>query len=141
MRQVIGLEDLSEWLAGGGDAEARRGLGWAGRLMAQRLPQPADAIILAGRPDKYRGDQIALKILGQVLVDLLFGGLHVLEQLLQERIVEIGQLLDDAGPGLALPVPEILWQRDQIGGLAGPIAVGALADQIDIAGDLGFGPA
>ena len=83
MRQVVGLEDLGQGLTFGGDAEPFCGLARARRLVAQRLPQAAHAVILSGRADKDRDDQVALKILGQMLVDLLLRGLHVLEQLFQ----------------------------------------------------------
>ena len=39
--------------------------------LALAASQPPDAVILRRRPDKHRDNQIALKISGQVLVDLL----------------------------------------------------------------------
>ncbi len=141
MRQVIGLEDLGQRFACRGDAEPRRRIGRARRLVAQRLPQPAHAIILPRRAGEHRDDQVLLKILGQVLVDFLVRRLLVLEQLFQESVVEIGEFFDEAGAGGTLAFPEIVGERNQIGGLARAVAVGALADQIDIAGDFRLGPA
>ena len=106
MRQVIGLEHLRQRLALRRDAEPRRGL----------LPAPASrgaAPSTAGaRRNPARAEprntgtiRFFCKILGQVLVDLLLRGLHVFEQLLEQLVVEIGELFDEAGAGVALPGP------------------------------------
>ena len=68
-------------------------------------------------------------------VDLLLGRLDFLEQLLEQRIVKIGELFDQIGPGGAFLIPKTIRQLDQIRRLARPIVVSALTDQVDVAGD------
>ena len=103
--------------------------------MAQCLPKTAGAVILGRGAEKHRHDQVLLKILGQVLVNLFLRGLHILEQLLEQLVVEIGELLDELGAGFGLAVPEVIRQRDQVGGLARAVMIGTLADEIDITVD------
>ena len=107
------------------------------RLVAQRLPQPAHAVILQSGAEKHRHDQVAAPILPQLPVDLVLRGLHILEQLLQQLVVEIGELFDQPGARLALLAQKPVGQLDQVGGLAGLVFIGPLADQIDIAGRSG----
>ena len=135
VRQVERLEHLRHRLAVRLDAEAGGRLLRARRLMAQCLPKTAGAVILGRGAEKHRHDQVLLKILGQVLVNFFLRGLHILEQLLEQLVVEIGELLDELGAGFGLAVPEVIRQRDQVGGLARAVMVGTLADEIDIAVD------
>ena len=76
-----------------------------------------------------------------MLIDLLLRRLDLFQQLLEQGVVEIGELLDQTGARGALLIPKAVGQRDQIRGLPRPVAVGPLADQIDIAGNLRIGSA
>ncbi len=98
-------------------------------------------MVLPRGAEEHRHDQVLLQILRQVRIDILLRRLGVLEQLLEQRVVEIGELLDQFGAGLRLVVPETVGQRDQVGSLTRLVAVGALADQIDIAGNLALAAA
>src|SRR6266446_10537144 len=102
MRQMVGLEDLGQGLAFGGDAEPRRRLPRRRRLVAQGFPPAPNTMVREGGAEKHRHDLRTFQSAGQVLVDLFFWGLYVLEKLIEQRVVEIGQLLDQTGAGGSL---------------------------------------
>ena len=125
---MVGLDHLGQGLAFGSDAEPSGGLPRARRLVAQRLPQAADAPIRECRAEKHRHYLRPFEGAGQVLINFLLRRLGFLEQLFEQLIVKIGKLLDQAGAGRTFRVPEAAGQRDQVRGLARPIAVSAFAD-------------
>src|SRR6516162_1195381 len=141
MREIVRLENLRQRLALRCNAESLRRLLRLRCLMAQRLPQPPNSVICECRAEEYRYDLRASQRACQVAIDLVLRRLDLLQQLFQEGVVEIRQLLDEAGTGGPLLIPEIVGQRDQIRGLSRAVAIGAFADQVDIAGDLGIRPA
>ena len=130
-----GLEDARRRLARGGDAVARgRGSG-LGRLVAERLQEPAHAVLALGGTEEDGHEPVLLHGAREVLVDLGLVGDRVLEELLQERVVEIGECLEELLAALLLALLLVLRQGDQVRGAAGLVFVGALAHQIDVAGD------
>src|SRR5690606_1411181 len=90
---------------------------------------------LLGGADQHRHDQVLLDLLLEVLIDLFLRRDLVLEQLLQQRVVVVGDRLQQLLPRLLFPLDDAVRHRDQVGGLARLVAIGALADQVDIAGD------
>src|SRR6266700_1857399 len=132
---VIGLDDVRHRVAAVLDAEACGRGGGLRRLVAERLQEAAHAMLLPARAQHHRHDQIALQIVGEVFIDLLLGGLDILQELLQQLVVVVRELLDQARAGLALLVPETVGQLDEVRGLAGLVVVGALAHKVDVAGD------
>ena len=74
--------------------------------MAQRLPQPPYAMVGLPRAEKHRHDLRAFQGAGQVLVDLLLWRLDFFEQLLEQCVVEIGELFDQARCALRVPDPK-----------------------------------
>ena len=141
VRQVIGLEHLRQRLAFRSDPQPLGGLPGRRRLMAQRLPQPPYAKVRLPRAEKHRHHLRALQGAGQVLVDLLLGRFDLFEQLLEQGVVKIGELLDQPAARRPFLFPEPVGQRDKVRRLARSVTVGALADQVDIAGDLAIRPA
>ena len=107
--------------------------------MTQRLEQAAHAALLQRRAEEDRHDKVAAQSLRQVAVNLVFRRLYVLEQLLQKLVIEIGELLDEAGARHALLLEHVVGHLDQVGGVAGLVAIGALAHQVDIADRLALG--
>ena len=135
---MIGFDDLGHWLAGGGDAEPLgRGVR-SGRVMTQRLPEPAHSVILQPGTNQYRDNLASGDFLFQVLVDFFLRGLDVFEQLFEKLVVEIGEFLDQASAGIGFGIPEVRGQLNQVRSFTRLVFVGALAEQVDIAGDAGF---
>ena len=136
MGHVIGLEHLGHRIArlGHKAQPRRRGLG-PRHLMAQRLQQAAHAIVALGGAEEDGDDEVGGQILAQLLIDLVLRGHRILEQLLQQLVVVVGERFQQLATGLLLARGDLLGHLDQLGGLARLVAIGALADEIDIAGD------
>src|SRR3546814_1888926 len=80
---------ISDWSSDVCSSDLRNG--GVRRLVAQRFPQARDAVALRGGAEQHRHDEIVGEILAELLVDL-GGGRHlVLEQLLEQPIVEVGE--------------------------------------------------
>src|SRR6516164_489847 len=108
MRQVVGLDHLRQRLALGGDPESLGGGLRRRRLVPQRLPQAPNAPIRERRAEEHRYNLNLAQSARQVSVDLLLWRLDILEQLLEQRIVEIGELFDQIRSRGAFLVPKIV---------------------------------
>ena len=136
MGHEAGLEHLGQGVAARADpAPGRRG-GGVGHFVAQQLEEPADAVIAEAGAKQHRHDQALRHILGQVLVNLAFLRDHVLQELLEQGIAEVGQLLDELGARGFLALDHGIGKLDQIRGLARFVLIGPLARQIDVTGDV-----
>ena len=93
MRGVEGLEHQRQRIVAGFGAEPRDRLGDAGRLVAQRLEQAQHAVLAGGDAEQHRDDQPLAQFLGQIVEHLVARRLDVLEQLLHQLVVVIGQRL------------------------------------------------
>ena len=103
---IDGLEHLRRVPCAPGSmpSRARRGRR-PGRLVAQRLQQPVDAVLVFGRAEEHRHDQILLQVAGQRSVDFVGRRHHVLQQLFHQVVVEIGQRLQHLAAGSLLRRP------------------------------------
>ena len=106
-----------------------------GHVVPQRLPQALDAVVVLRGAEQHADHGAARLAVVQRPVDL--GGLerHVLQHLLQQRVVVVGQHLQQRAARLGLPLPRLLGRGDALGGRAAAVAVGAPAHHVDIAGD------
>ena len=132
MGGVIGLQDLDHRLAAVRQAEPRGRGAHFGHFMAQRLQQPADAIVVLGRADQHRHHLAVRQFLGQIGEHFVARRLDVGEQFFHQMLVEIGELLQHlekrASFSRALTSPCISMRSE---GACGAIDIGALQRQID----------
>jgi hypothetical protein len=136
MLQMHGLEYIGQRvLSGIGSAEALRGLGNTGRFMAQRLHQPEHAVLARRGAEQHRADQAFAQFAGEIVEHRIARRLDVLEQLLHQRIVVIGQFLQHREPRFLLAVEVATFQFDDFGSLVLAVDEGALQCQIDETGD------
>ena len=133
--QMHGLEHIGQRILGRGHAEALGGLGHAGRFMAQRLHQPQHAVLAHGGAEQHRTDQPFAQFAGEIVEHRVARRLDVLEQLLHQRVVVIGELFQHREAGFLLAVEIAAFQRDHFGGLVLAVDEGALQREIDEACD------
>ena len=136
MLQMHGLEHIGQRiLSRVGRAEPLCGLGNAGRFMAQRLHQPQHAVLAHRGAEQHRTDQAFAQFAGEIVEHRVARRLDILEQLLHQRVVVIGEFLQHREAGFLLAVEIAAFQRDDFGSLVLAIDEGALQRQIDEAGD------
>ncbi len=135
MGGVDGLEHAGERTAALWHAHSLRRGRDIGHVVAQGLEQALDAVVMRRRAEQHRHDQVAFEIAPDIGEYVLGGGHHVGQKLFEQPVVEIGKMFEHLLARRLLLRERRLGQLDQFGGLVGAIFVGALADQIDIAGD------
>ncbi len=133
--QMHGLEDIAERVLGRGHAEPLGGLRDTGRLMAQRLQQPQHAVLAARAAEQHRTDQPFAQFAREIVEHGVARRLDVLEQLLHQRVVMIGELLQHREARFLLAVEIAAFELDDFGGLVLAIDEGALQREIDEALD------
>ncbi len=134
--RLRGFEHLDHRVAARFEAATRRGRRRARRIVAQRFPQPEHAALNFAGADHHRHDIVGRQILDELTVDILFVRHHVLEQLLEQVVVEIRQRFEQLLARHGLRVGQFGRHFDNRRGLALLVLIGALADQVDIAGGL-----
>ena len=135
MGGVEGLQHLDDGVVAFLDAETLAGLCDAGRFVADRLEQPADAVALLGRADQHRADRAAAHLLDEILEDGVAVGLDVLEQLLHQAVVVVGERLQHGEAGLGLARPVLVVHVDDLARRMLAVDEGALEREVDEAGD------
>ena len=110
--------------------------GGVGRLALERLEEAARAHVLLGHAHEDGHDLVGLQGLLQVLDDLLGRRLLVLEQLLHQVVVEVGQGLEHLGARRLLALEVVVGEVDAVGGCAFVVGVGLLGDEVDIADEV-----
>ena len=105
------------------------------RLVAQQFQQALNPVVVLAGAEQDRDQEIGAQRLGELAVYVLLVRVDLLQKLFEQSVVEIRQGLQQFGARLGLPVRDAAGQLDQRGRFTLPIAVGALADEIDIAGD------
>ena len=113
MRGVDGLEQVSDSVAAL-HAEPFCGVRDAGGLVAQRLHQAQHAVGARGRTEQHGADQTLAQFLGEIVEDLVARRLNVLEQLLHQLVVMVGQRLEHGESGRLLAVERIAFERDDL---------------------------
>ena len=111
------LEDEAERILALGRAETFCGLRDTGRLMAQRLHQAQHAVFARGSTEQHRADHPFAQFAGEVVEHGIARRRNVLEQLLHQRVVVIGELLQHREAGLLLAIEIAAFERDHFGGL------------------------
>ena len=129
--QMHGLEHIAQRILGRGSAEPLGGLGHAGRFMAQRLHQPQHAVLAQRRAQQHRTDLPLAQFAGEIVEHRVARRRDVLEQLLHQRVVVIGELFQHREAGFLLAVEIAAFQRHYFGGLVFAVDEGALQRQID----------
>ena len=133
--QMHGLEHIGQRILGRGHAETLGGLGHAGRFMAQRLHQTQHAVLARGGAEQHRTDQPFAQFAGEIVEHRIARRRNILEQLLHQRVVVIGELFQHREAGFLLAVEIAAFQRHDFGSLVLAIDEGAFQRQIDEAGD------
>ena len=111
------------------------GVGDARRLMPDRLEETADAVAVLGRADQHRTDQAGAHLDDEIGKDLLAFRLDILEELLHEAVVVVGELLEHGEAGFRLPRPGLVGHVDHFARRVLAVDEGALEREIDVAGD------
>ncbi len=127
------LEDLHERLIGGRDAVAVRRFRRGRHIMAQSFPKPQDSMPAQRCADEHLNDRAARLVLVQGLEDLIGGRDDVIENLYEQCVVVIGEHFGQSRQRFLLALAHIVRQGNGLG-IVTAIAIGALADDIDIAG-------
>jgi hypothetical protein len=104
--------------------------------LAPSLHQPADSEAVQRRAEQHRHDQILARLAGEVGEDGGPVGRLVHQQLLEQRIVMVGELLEHVETVLGLALGEVGGDVDLLGRLARAVMIGALEGEIDETGDL-----
>ena len=134
MGGVQGLHHVGDGVALGGHAEALDGVGDGGRLVTQRLEQAQHAVGAGGRSDQHRADDAVAQLLGEIVEYLVARRRNVLEQLLHQLVVVVGQLFQHAEARFALAF-EMLVERHDLRGSVLLVDERAFQREIDEAGD------
>ncbi len=116
----LGIE--AKPLAGGLDARC---------LVAQRLQQSQNAIAVLGRPEQDRGDQALAELARQIGKDPVARRLHIVEKLLQELVIIVGEALEHGKARLLLVLHHVLGDLDDLARRLRAIDIGTLEREID----------
>ncbi|MGY3347542.1 hypothetical protein ACVWYK_006311 [Bradyrhizobium sp. USDA 4470] len=114
--RVQRLEHEAERVLGLGRAETFCGLRDSRRLVAQRLHQAQHAVFARGGTEQHGTDQPFAQFAGKIVEHRITRRLDVLEQLLHQRIVVIGELLQHREARFLLPIEIASVERDHFGG-------------------------
>ena len=106
-----------------------------GRFVAQRLEQPQHAIGSGGDAHQHGHDQSFAQILGEIVEHLIARRRDVLEQLLHQRVVVVGELLQHGEARLLAAVEAFAFERDDLGRGVLLVDMSALQREIDETGD------
>ena len=132
---VKGLEHQPGRVIAGFDAEAFGGVRDARRFMTQRLQQAQHAIGAGGGADQHRTDDALAQFLGQIVEHLVARRLNILEQLLHQLVVVIGQRLQHGEARILLAVGVLAREFDHLRRRVLLVDIGALEREIDEAGN------
>ena len=117
------------------DAEPRRGFGHAGCFVAQRFHEPQHAVTPGGDAEQHR-HHLALAHLGRQIVEhLVARRLDILEQLLHQRVVVVGQRLQHGEARFLLAAGVLAGEVDHFGRGVFLVDKGTLEREVDEAGD------
>src|SRR5713101_6675834 len=131
MLQMNGLEHIGQRILGGRRAETLCGRSHTGRFMAQRLHQAQHAILAHRGAEQHRTDQSFTQFAGEIVEHRVARRRNILEQLLHQRVVVIGELFQHREAGLLLAVEITAFEGYDFGRLVFAIDEGAFQRQID----------
>src|SRR6266566_4373277 len=104
--------------------------------MPQRLHQPQHAVLADRGTEQHRTDQSFAQFAREIVEHRVARRRNILEQLLHQRVVVIGELFQHREPGFLLTVEIAAFQGYDFGGFMLAIDEGAFQRQIDEACDL-----
>src|SRR6266446_1456020 len=133
--QMYGLEHIGQRILARSGAQTLCRLSYAGRFVAQRLHQAEHAVLARGRAEQHRTDQSFAQFAGQVVEHGIPRRLDILEQLLHQRVIVIGELFQHREAGFLLAVEIATFEGYDFGSLVFAIDEGAFQRQIDEARD------
>ena len=110
------------------------------RFVAQRLQQAAHAVGAGGGADQHRTDEAVAQFLGEVVEDLVARRRDVLEQLLHQLVVVIGERLQHLETRFFLAIEVDTLEIDDLGRRVLLVDIGPLEREIGEAGDRFVGP-
>ena len=99
MAAMEGLENLHHRLAAGRNPAARRHGRHVRHFVAQRLEQPAHAIVALGRADQHRHHQAFRQFALEIAEHFLARRLDIAQQFLHQMLVIVGQLFQHLEAG------------------------------------------
>ena len=135
MGGVQRLEHIGDGIGARLDAEALRRVGDARRFMAQRLQQPQDAVGARRGAHQHRADEPFAQFAREVVEHLVARRLDVLEQLLHQLVVMVGERLQHGEARRLLAVGGVAFERNDFRGSVLLVDEGAFQREIDEAGD------
>ncbi len=104
-------------------------------FMPERLEQAQNAVAILGRAEQNGADQPAAKFRREIVEHLVARRRHVLEQLLHQLVVIVGEFLQHREPRLFLAVRQGVGNGDHLARRVLAIDEGAFQREIDEAGD------
>ena len=135
MLEMAGLEDISQRIPAPGNPKSLRRLTDIRCFMTQRLHQPQHAILADRRADQHGADQSFTQFAGKIVEDGIGRRHDVLEQLLHQGVVMVGEFLQHREACFLLAIEIAAIQRDDFRCLVLAIDKGALQGEINEAGD------
>ena len=129
--QMQGLEHIGQRFLLRRRAEPLRRLGNAGRFMPQRLHQPQHAVFARRRAQQHRADQAFAQFAGEIVEHSIARRLDVLQQLLHQRVVVVGEFFQHREARFLLAVEIAAFQCNDFGRLVFAVDEGALQREID----------
>ena len=105
------------------------------QFVAQRLEQAQDAVGAGGDPEQHRTDQTVALFLGEVVEHLVARRRNVLEQLLHQLVVVVGERLQHGEARFLLAVEILALERNDLGRRLFAVDIGALEREVDVTGD------
>src|SRR6202171_1079398 len=131
MLQMSGLEHIGESILRRRRTETLCVLSHTGRFMAQRLHQAQHAVLAHRGAEQQLTDQSSPQFAGGIVEHRVARRRNILEQLLHQRVVVIGELFQHREAGLLLAVEIASFEGYDFGRLVFAIDEGALQRQID----------
>ena len=133
MRLVQDLEALRHGRTVGDERPAFRGFGRKRRVVAQRLQQPAHAVLAVAGAQQHGHDLVGAELVMEVAVDQGFLRGDILDELLQQRIGELGKRFQEIAACFGLARQDFGRHLDQVGGATALVSIGALAHEFNVA--------
>ena len=129
------LEHQRHGIGAGLDAEPLRRFADARRLVAQRFQEPQHAIRARGDAEQHRTNDAVAQFLREIVEHLVARRLDILEQLLHQLIIVIGQRLQHGEARFFLAIEIFTLELDDLRRRMLFVDIGALEREIDEAGN------
>ena len=131
MSGVDGLHHLQHRAAFVADAKPFARRSHVGRVVADGLEQPQDAVAVFGRADQHRGHDAGAQVRGEIVEHFVERRFDLFQQLFHQQVVMVGERFEHGEAGLEFA--RLLFARDLSDLALGVFAVdvGTLQGQID----------